>query len=248
MKKGLTILLVLAVVVASAVWLSQSVPSAPDFTQYEAGEERKQVFFNYFLPLVREHNATIRERRSQIQQWADSQELSWWDERTLNEWLEMYRVEDFDPEQPDDWQRLLRKVDIVPPSLALAQAANESAWGTSRFARKANNYYGQWCFSDGCGLVPQSRDAGANHEVAAFDSPQQSVQRYMLNLNRHHAYQELRQIRAQLRAKDKPITGLVLAEGLQSYSERGQEYIDELRSMIRYNELDEYDHQNLAAR
>jgi len=99
-------------------------------------------------------------------------------------------------------------VDTIPPSLALAQAANESAWGTSRFARQAHNYYGQWCFEKGCGIVPDRRDANKSHEVAAFDSPRESVARYLHNLNSNSAYKSLRDIRSRLKAANKPVTGI----------------------------------------
>ena len=147
---------------------------------------------------------------------------------------------------PAEWETLLRRVDVVPPSLALAQAANESAWGTSRFARDGNNYFGQWCFEQGCGLVPKRRDEGRAHEVATFSSPVESVERYMANLNTHDAYRPLRERREQLRESEAPITGIQLAAGLEKYSERGEEYIAELRSMIRFNNLGAYDKVQIA--
>ena len=85
-----------------------------------------------------------------------------------------YGMKDFDVANDVSWPLLLNRVDVIPPSLALAQGANESAWGTSRFSKEGNNYFGQWCFKLGCGLVPRQRDSGAQHEVAKFDSPRQS--------------------------------------------------------------------------
>ena len=124
---------------------------------------------------------------------------------------------------------------------ALAQAANESAWGTSRFATKGNNLFGQWCFSKGCGLVPRGRVEGASHEVAKFSSPFRSVRAYIQNLNRHPTYQELRDIRQEDRRGKDPLSGVDMAAGLLGYSERGQEYVDEIRAMIHYNNLTFYD-------
>jgi Bax protein len=132
---------------------------------------------------------------------------------------------------------LLRRADIVPASLAIAQAANESAWGTSRFAKLGNNFFGQWCFSKGCGIVPKSRDTNKNHEVADFRSPADSVESYMLNLNTHDAYKPLRKIRQSLREEDKAVTGVALSYGLGKYSERGDEYGKEIREMISFNKL-----------
>jgi Bax protein len=135
----------------------------------------------------------------------------------------------------------MNRVDVVPPSLAIAQSANESAWGTSRFARKGYNFFGQWCYRKGCGLVPKKRDANKTHEVAAFDSPQESVKMYIRNLNSNRAYKSLRDLRAKLRRSNKPVTGHELAAGLKRYSERGLEYVRELREMISYNKLAVYD-------
>lgn len=224
------------------LWPVAPVPPAPDFTVYEDIEERKGVFFDYFLPLVELRNEEILDLRAELQRLrgqADS--LSDRQQRRVERVAADYGLEDFDIAAEEGWNTLLRRIDVVPPSLALAQAANESAWGTSRFAREANNYYGHWCFVAGCGLIPDSRPEGANHEVAAFDSAQHSVERYIRNLNSHEAYTQLRLKREQLRDDGRPITGLELAEGLGRYSERGDAYIEELRAMIRFNNLDELD-------
>ncbi|MFT6926483.1 MAG: Bax protein [Psychromonas sp.] len=143
-------------------------------------------------------------------------------------------------------QTLLKKVDILPPSLALAQAAEESGWGTSRFANEGNAFFGQWDFS-GDGMKPkQQRKALGNYGVARFDSPLASVKGYMLNINTNDAYHKLHVVRAQLRAKHQKITGLALVDTLGKYSERGQDYIDGLREMIRYNNLQFVDNGYLA--
>lgn len=213
----------------------------PDFTQYAAGDERKTAFFNYFLPLVVTRNQEIIELREMLADYRQQDSLNGRQIRTLSEIAEEFGVESFDPSSDDAWTTLIDRVDVIPPSLALAQGANESAWGTSRFAREGNNFYGEWCFVAGCGIVPQSREAGATHEVADFRSPRESVYRYMANLNRHSAYDELRRIRAEQRRNNDIIRGLSLAEGLSRYSERGSEYIEEIQQMIRFNQLDELD-------
>lgn len=141
---------------------------------------------------------------------------------------------------------LLNKVDILPPSLALAQAAEESGWGTSRFANEGNAFFGQWDFS-GDGMKPKlQRKALGNYGVARFDSPLASVEGYMLNINTNNAYHKLRVVRAQLRTKHQKITGLALVGTLNKYSERGQDYVDGLREMIRYNKLQFVDNGYLA--
>ena len=238
-KIGIVAGIVLAVVVLGYLTLGSGVP---DFKDYEAGTERKEAFFGYFLPIIQEENAKIAEIREELVEWNnDKDSIGWWDEGTIEDIAAEYRMEDFDVTDQAAWDELLRRVDIVPPSLALSQAANESAWGTSRFATKGNNFFGQWCFEKGCGLVPNSRESGKTHEVADFDSPRQSVQSYMQNLNRHPAYAPLRKVRTTLRVNGQPVTGYALAAGLGKYSERGVEYIEELRAMMRHNELAKHD-------
>jgi Bax protein len=132
------------------------------------------------------------------------------------------------------------RVNIIPPAMALAQAAKESGWGTSRFASDGNNYFGQWCYKPGCGLIPKARKTGKSHEVAVFNSAKESVQAYMHNINTHQAYDELRAIRAKLQKTGKPLSGLDLLQGLHAYSERGQIYVKELESMIQFNQLEKF--------
>jgi len=217
----------------------------PDFAAILDVELKKQTFFDFIEPYVHEVNREIlqqRERlldiRAKIRTGAalDNREL-----RVLSTLAEQYEVEADDLTGLDTITLLLRRVDIVPVSLALAQAANESAWGTSRFAQDGNNFFGQWCYSDGCGLVPNRRRANATHEVRSFDSVADSVRAYILNLNTFPSYQMLRRIRQSLRQQDRKVDGVSLADGLESYSERGLDYIEELQSIIYANNLLELD-------
>jgi Bax protein len=222
--------------------IKRIVSGLPEFREIPAGRERKAAFFGYFLPIVEKQNRSILTTRQKLADWyLNRGEISSEDASEINTIAIRYRIHNFDLHNNTSWQKLLNRVDVVPPSLALAQAANESAWGTSRFARQAYNFYGQWCFEQGCGLVPKKRAAGKTHEVAAFDSPQESVKMYIRNLNSNSAYKPLRDVRAQLRQLNKPVTGHALAAGLNRYSERGLEYVSELRSMIEYNKLARYD-------
>lgn len=220
-----------------------SAAHAPDFTTYKAGEERKEAFFDFFLPLIEERNEALLQVRSDLIELAQkpTDEISLLDRIKVNKLAEQYDVENFDLQNDEQWQTLLRRIDIVPASLALAQAANESAWGTSRFARQANNFFGHWCFEPGCGVVPEQRSDSATHEVADFFSPAQAVKSYIHNLNAHPAYQDLRAKRAALRDNDQQINGLALVTALDNYSERGEAYVSELTEMIRYNDLLEFD-------
>jgi len=138
---------------------------------------------------------------------------------------------------------LLIKIDEVPPSLVVAQAINESGWGRSRFAREANNLFGMWCYTPGCGLVPERRRANDKHEVKRYASIQASVDEYLRNINRNKAYVELRALRAEQRQRLQPLSGDYLAQGLRRYSSIGAEYVNRIRSIIRTRELARLDQQ-----
>ena len=213
----------------------------PDFAQIADVKEKKQAFFDYLLPAVEQANSIIMQERNWLLA-LDLQTLTDDDRRLLTDLADKYQQPRKDKQSLADWHKaLLKKVDIIPPSLALAQAANESAWGTSRFAIDAFNLYGQWCFSPGCGLVPTGRPAGKTYEVRLFVSPQASVEAYMLNLNAFHSYREMRQIRLKLRENKKPLLGTALARGLIAYSQRREAYVKEIKSMIRFNQLEQLD-------
>lgn len=193
---------------------------------------KKQVFFRLMAPLVLMSNENILlERQQVIDSPLDSAEL-------ISLARKYKIIADTKESLSDkDRQALLARVDILPPSLVLAQAAEESGWGTSRFTSEGNSFFGQWDFS-GNGMVPaQQRKELGNYGLARFDSPLDSVEGYMLNINTHNAYKKLRDLRIKIRAKDKLITGHELAGTLDKYSERGQAYIDGIREMIRYNGL-----------
>ena len=210
----------------------------PDFSQYRDVNERKAAFFGYLYPRIALANSRILVERQYLQTLAEKDSLTEAEQTWLDRQSERLRV---NAEGEARFAALEKKLDVIPPSLVLAQAANESAWGQSRFATRGNNLFGQWCFTEGCGLVPKSRPEGANHEVATFSSPYFSVRSYIQNLNRHNAYQKVRALRTEDRRNNRRISGLRLAGGLISYSERGEEYIAEIRSMIRFNELQAYD-------
>ena len=213
----------------------------PDFASINDVQVKKQSFFNFIEPFVDQVNIEIIQQRQRVlaiqAKMQDGEELSASDLRYLSTLAELYELDTDDLTDAEFLTVLLRRVDKIPASLALAQAANESAWGTSRFAQLGNNYFGQWCYSDGCGLVPNRRREGATHEVRSFDSVKDSVQAYIHNLNTFPSYQMLRRIRQQLRVQNKPVDGASLTDGLESYSSRGHDYIDELQNMIYNNNL-----------
>ena len=203
------------------------------FHDYPAGPERKQAFIDFLTPIIEKKNQSILVDRNKLIRLSQKSKLNIREQRWLRHISQIYNNDSLQPHNSSDWKSLLNKIDIIPVSLALAQGAKESGWGTSRFAQQANNYFGQWCYSKGCGLIPNKRQDNASHEVASYESAEESVSNYMNNLNTNPAYQKLRDIRAQLRKSGKTITGEQLATGLQQYSETGQEYVKELQSLIR---------------
>ncbi len=220
----------------------------PDFTEYNEVSERKEAFFSFVHAFVEYENERVMSHRQElapilhkVNDGADT--LNEAERQTLSDFAERYRVDVDDMSMGEVAQQLRLRVDVIPPSLVLAQAANESAWGTSRFAREANNLFGQWCFEKGCGLVPQRRLAGAEHEVRAFDSVSDAVHAYFRNINTNEVYDYLRELRFDMRNDQQELDSLVLVYGLTRYSQRGTEYIAELQSMIRFNNLSELDQQ-----
>jgi Bax protein len=213
----------------------------PNFRKYSAGRERKEIFFKYFFYLVESRNQQILKMRNKVLLWKrDLENITPRQKSTVQQLARKYKVKDFDIQKHSSWNRLLERLDIIPASLALAQGAKESLWGTSRFARYGYNYYGQRCFSRGCGIVPKAR-GNRRFEVTTFSSPRQGVNSYIHNLNTHFAYASLRKIRSRQRARGEKIRGLALAKALGKYSERGSAYINDLKSLIRYNKLTKYD-------
>lgn len=145
-----------------------------------------------------------------------------------------------------DMAELIKRVDVIPPSLAIAQAAVESGWGTSRFAQVGNALFGQWTFSKGAGMVPRGRDPGQTHEIKIYETPGQSIAAYMHNLNSHRAYRELRSARLELRRGGGLPSGAILAAALGRYSQRGAAYVEDLHRIIRVNDLEAMDEAGLA--
>lgn len=215
--------------------------SLPDFNSIGSVNDRKAAFIDYLTPIVDYHNQNILRERRELERISRSilagEELPRRDVHWLEKLADRYDVE----WDQDNLARvvlgLARRVDIIPISLAIVQAAKESSWGRSRYAKEANNLFGQWCFEEGCGLVPGERSQGATHEVQSFSSVFDATRSYIHNLNTHPSYRNLRQIRQMLRLRNKPITGAALAEGLLFYSERRQAYIEEVKSMIQQYRL-----------
>jgi len=213
----------------------------PDFASIEDVRLKKQMFFDYIEPYVDAVNKDIIRQRERVLMIRSAlragEALTDSDHRYISTLAEQYELEAEDYTSSEFINVLLRRVDKIPASLALAQAANESAWGTSRFAQDGNNFFGQWCYTDGCGIVPSRRREGTSHEVRRYENVRDSVEAYIHNLNTFPSYQMLRRIRQQLRRQERPVDGISLADGLESYSSRGHDYIDEVQRMIFSNNL-----------
>lgn len=219
-------------------FILESIPS--DIDKSVNTIAKKHAFFMALLPMVLMANQEITEERNEIllileRNRARTREAG--DRERLKEISKRYSLRGRPMTDHRARKRLLRRVDTIPPSLVLAQAANESAWGTSRFARLGNNLFGEWTFKPGTGIVPAGRPAGETYEVRSFTSIYESIRSYMNNLNTHGAYRKLRSIREELRQSGEPVTGAALAAGLLSYSQRGEEYVKEIQAMIRQNNL-----------
>lgn len=214
----------------------------PDFSQYTQVQQKKQAFFEYIFPLVQESNRLVVADRKTLELLAENPaELSFFQRRKLNQLADKYAVSSEDKTDAEIVGQLLLRVDPVPPSMALAQAAIESAWGTSRFAVQGNNLFGQWCYRKGCGMVPLGRDAGRQHEVAKFSTVSESVESYIRNINTHRSYRDLRANRARLRGGENSASGYQLAENLLEYSELREKYVREVQAVIRINNLARFD-------
>jgi uncharacterized FlgJ-related protein len=205
-------------------------------------ENKKRLFFRGLAPLILRANELITIDRTHLERirssFIQNSSLSEEDQSWTKKLAKLYKVEFGEGKiATSALEELWAKVDIVPVSLALAQAAEESGWGTSRFAAQGNAVYGQWTWGENAIIPEQQRKELGNYGIASFETLQQSICAYMLNLNTHNAYASLRTKRAELRTNDQKITGHILAGQLTKYSERGEEYVNGLRSLMEYNRL-----------
>ena len=235
----------------------------PDFASFTVVKEKKAVYFDFIRHFAEQNNAILLQKRAFILSLqAQVVELGKIDlpiDVFINENLSdaerekvLFLLDEYRVKEENSGAaiaRLLLRVHTVPVELIQVQTANESGWGTSRFATQGYNYFGLWCYSKGCGFVPSRRNDGATHEVAKFSSPAEGMYQYIRNLNRNRAYRELRTTRAELfddpdMRQDSYERAMALSHTLGAYSERGDEYIDELQAMLRVNKPYLHDSQN----
>ena len=223
--------------------------------------DKKEVFYRFLLPLVLHANVMVEDRRERLirgdKTLAAGKPLTEDELKELRRGATLLRILDekdaagLNNAAPERLRAVIAetlfRLDVIPPGLVLGQAAYESGYGTSRFASEGNALFGQWTFG-GEGLVPgQQRKELGDHRIASFEWPFDSIRAYYLNLSSHPAYEDFRKLRAKLRAEGKPVRSLALVEGLKRYSERGQEYVDTLKGIIRVNGLDTADDAKLRA-
>ena len=224
----------------------------PDLTLAATTRERKELFLNYVQDYVNERNRLISMDRLRLVSIDETLRGGGALTRDSRDWLldiaARHKVAEEDFGDRRAWlDELLFRVDVVPTSLVLAQAANESAWGTSRFTREGNNIFGQWCYTPGCGIVPRRRNQGAIHEVRSFGTLRDAIAAYFVNINTNENYQFFRELRRTMKLQQRDLDPLVLAFGLNRYSQRGRNYVDELQTIIVQNDLAARDGDYLTA-
>ena len=201
-------------------------------------KKKRELFIKIILPLILDENDKITEDRKKLFKIL-SKDFNTVGERVwLKRRFKEYKIED------KDLVKLKERMDIIPVSIALAQAANESGWGTSRFALEGNALFGQWTWSKK-GISPADSDPNSTHKILQFQILKASVRAYKNNLNTHNAYRKFREARAKLRQENKQIIGLDLTKYLKNYASIGEKYVVILDDIIKRNSLTDFDKANL---
>jgi len=199
---------------------------------------KRELFIKIVLPLILDENQKIMDDRKKLFKILAKNFNTVGEKVWLKRRFREYKIED------QDLSKLKIRMDIIPVSIALAQAANESGWGTSRFALEGNALFGQWTWSKK-GISPADKDPDKTHKILQFQILKASVRAYKNNLNTHSAYKEFREVRAQLRQDDKQIVGLDLTKYLKNYAAIGEKYVSILENIIERNSLTDFDKANL---
>ena len=205
-----------------------------DLDNLQSVQLKKETFLKIVLPLVVAENEKILDDREKLKNLIEKKFTSDAEKQWLRQKLLEYKV------KKSDLKELMLRMDMIPVSIALAQAAKESGWGTSRFALEGNAIFGQWTW-DGQGIAPLKRDGDKNHKILKFPILRASVKAYKNNLNTHKSYSKFREKRQQLRSKNKNITGLSLTDTLKNYAQTGSEYTRILNQIITQNRLSDFE-------
>ncbi len=201
-------------------------------------KKKKNLFIKIILPLILEENNRVKLDRKKLFAILNKSNNSAEEKRWLNQKFKQYGVLN------KDLLTLKIRMDIVPVSLAIAQAAKETGWGKSRFALEGNALFGQWTWS-GEGIKPAGADDDTTHKVMKFKILKTSVKAYLRNLNTHSSYKRFRLVRAVLRDNEKNLDSLILANYLDKYAETGEKYILILKKIIKQNNLKDFDNVQL---
>ena len=205
-----------------------------EIKKIENTQKRKEFFIQIVLPLILKENNNIKLDRKRLFSIINKSNNTKLEKKWLSKKYKQYGV------PSKDLSILKIRMDEVPVSLAIAQAAKETGWGTSRFAQEGNALFGQWTWS-GQGLKPKDSDKNEGHKVMRFNILQASVRAYQRNLNTHSSYKEFRQVRAKLRDKDLPLDSMILSKYLNEYAETGNQYVEVLQKIIKQNNLKDFD-------
>ena len=200
----------------------------------ENTKKRKEFFIQIVLPLIIQENNNIKLDRKTLFSIINKSDNTNSEKQWLDKKYKQYGV------KSKDLSTLKIRMDEIPVSLAIAQAAKETGWGTSRFAQEGNALFGQWTWS-GEGLKPKEAEEGADHKVMKFNILQASVRAYQRNLNTHPTYKDLRKARAEFRDSNKPLDSLELSNYLNKYAETGNQYVEVLQQIIKQNKLKDFD-------
>ena len=200
----------------------------------ENTNKRKEFFIQIVLPLILKENNNIKLDRKRLFSIINKSNNTDLEKKWLDKKYKQYGI------PSKDLSTLKIRMDEVPVSLALAQAAKETGWGTSRFAQEGNALFGQWTWS-GEGLKPKDADKNEGHKVMKFNVLQASVRAYQRNLNTHSSYKEFRKERAKLRDKGLPLNSIILSKFLDEYAETGNQYVEVLQKIIKQNNLEDFD-------
>ncbi|MEC7099411.1 MAG: glucosaminidase domain-containing protein [Pseudomonadota bacterium] len=205
-----------------------------DLDNLRSVQLKKETFIKIVLPLIVAENEKILDDREKLKTLVEKKFTTDTEKQWLRQKLLEYKV------KKSDLKELMFRMDMIPVSIALAQAAKESGWGTSRFALEGNAIFGQWTW-DGQGIAPLKRDGDKNHKILKFPILRASVKAYKNNLNTHKSYLKFREKRSQLRNKNKSITGLALTNTLKNYAQTGSEYTKILNQIITQNKLSDFE-------
>ncbi len=200
----------------------------------ENTKKRKEFFIQIVLPLILQENNNIKLDRKRLFKIINKSNNTNLEKKWLQKKYKQYGV------PSKDLSILKIRMDEIPVSLAIAQAAKETGWGTSRFALEGNALFGQWTWS-GEGLKPKDADKDEGHKVMKFNVLQASVRAYQRNINTHSTYRDFREARAKLRDKGEPLDSLILAKYLKEYAETGNQYVEVLQKIIKQNNLKDFD-------